>query len=593
MELPVCFGDPPPETAMSDGAPRLLRLRIDRYEPPLRLLLAPGAYRVGSASDNEIVLSERTVSRHHARIEVEADGSARIIDLGSSNGTRRNAAAVLGQAALSAGDRIAFGLLEGELDTVAADDARAAADARVSASESPAAAEPAANPALATLVPGGVARFGLECLPELLSCLRQGEGVAALASKLAQALADCAGALEFRVLALDGVGPALLYADAEVEGGRLLELQQPDLRLELRLPDGPERGEAELLKLALELLRMARTRPLPAKPSAPPMPVLPAPLPTPEPRDPLMRSLYTQAARVADSDLAVLILGESGTGKELFASYLHQASPRRERPLLALNCAALPRDLLELELFGIEDGVATGVKARPGLFEQADGGTLLLDEIGDLALDAQAKLLRTIQERSVLRIGARSPRPASARLVCATNADLQQRVADGSFRLDLYHRIAAWSVRLPPLRERGADLAALALHFLEQAAAQRGVRPAGISERALGLLRAHDWPGNVRELETEMRRAALFLGDGDLLDSGLLGENLRGRAPAPAPGTSLEAQLAEAERGMIRRALDASGGSVERAASLLEVSRASLYRRVQALGIEPRPGSRK
>ena len=571
---------------MSDHAPVLLRLVCERSEPPLRLLLSPGAYRVGSAPDNQIVLCERTVSRQHAEIIVATDGRARLRDLGSSNGTRHNGEALRGEASLAAGDRIGFGLLEALLEAVHWDDAYAAEGA-ASTTPGDTAKTTAFAPGQATLTPGELARFGVECLPALLAAVRQGHGVAAVAAKLAQALSDCAGALELRVLALDGLGPAVLYADREVEGGRLVHHQDAGLRLELRLPPGPERGEAALLALASELLQLAHSRPLPnaaAPPSMPPS----FEMPQPEPRDPVMRALYLQAARVADSDLAVLVQGESGTGKELFAKFLHQASPRCRRPMLALNCAALPRDLLELELFGIEDGVATGVKARPGLFEQADGGSLLLDEIGDLALEAQAKLLRAIQERQVLRIGARSPRPASARLICATNADLEQRVQEGSFRLDLYHRIAAWTVRLPPLRERSADLGGLALFFLERAAAERGVRPAGVSERALGLMRAYDWPGNVRELETEMRRAALFLGDGDLLDSALLGAALHQNQPLPPPGGSLEAQLAEAERGAIRRALEASGGSVERAAGLLGVSRASLYRRVQALGIEPR-----
>lgn len=575
---------------MTDDAPVLLRLVCERSVPPLRLLLSPGAYRVGSAPDNQVVLNERTVSRQHAEIIVDPDGRARLRDLGSSNGTRHNGAALQDERSLVAGDRIGFGLLEAQLEAVRWDDGFAAEGTESQAPAGPV-IERLVRPAQATLAPGGVARFGVECLPALLAALRQGAGVAAIAAKLAQALADCAGALEFRVLGLDGTGPALLYADREASGGRLLQHQSDGLRLELRLPPGPERGEEGLLALASELLEMARHRPLPSA-GQPPRMSHAAELPQPEPRDPAVRALYLQAARVADSDLAVLVQGESGTGKELFAKFLHQASPRREKPLLALNCAALPRDLLELELFGIEDGVATGVKARPGLFEQADGGSLMLDEIGDLALEAQAKLLRAIQERQVLRIGARSPRPASARLICATNADLQQRVQEGSFRLDLYHRIAAWTVRLPPLRERAADLAGLALYFLERAATERGVRAAGISERALGLMRAYQWPGNVRELETEMRRAALFLGEGDLLDSALLGEALHQSEPIPAPGGSLEAQLTETERGAIRRALKASHGNVERAAGMLGISRASLYRRVQALGIELRAESR-
>src|SRR5690606_15676403 len=245
--------------------------------------------------------------------------------------------------------------------------------------------------------------------------------------------------------------------------------------------------------------------------------------------------------------------------------------------------AALPADLLDAELFGIEAGVATGVSARPGRFELAHGGTLFLDEIGDMSLDTQARILRVLQEREVYRVGSHKARPADVRVVSATNRDLEAMVREGRFRLDLFHRIADWRAELPPLRQRAGDIANLAAQFLAQAMATRGLRSGGLSQGAVDLMLRYGWPGNVRELGREMARVALFLGEGEVLTSTLLKPEIQAGTGPVAEGDWLAAQLEREERRVIARALAACGGQVAEAAQRLGVSRSTLYRRIAQL----------
>jgi transcriptional regulator with PAS, ATPase and Fis domain len=299
---------------------------------------------------------------------------------------------------------------------------------------------------------------------------------------------------------------------------------------------------------------------------------------------PEVREVYARAARVAASRVSVLIRGESGTGKELLARYLHAASDRADAPLVTLNCAALPRDLLEAELFGVERGVATGVEARAGRFEAAHGGTLFLDEIGDMALETQARILRVLAEGEVYRVGGHQARPAQVRVISATNRDLDAMLADGRFRRDLYHRIADWVVDLPPLRARRADIPNLAAHFLAHAAAERGVHAAGISRAAITALEAHDWPGNVRQLEKEIGRAALFLEDGELLEASQLQPEINA-AVGERGGDTLKSVLERTEKAHVASVLAACSGDVPAAAERLGIGVSTLYRRLKALGI--------
>ena len=297
---------------------------------------------------------------------------------------------------------------------------------------------------------------------------------------------------------------------------------------------------------------------------------------------PAMRRVLEIVGRVAPRGVSVLVRGESGTGKELIARLLHLRS-RRTGALIALNCAAIPEALLESELFGIEGGVATGVQARPGKFELADGGTLFLDEIGDMDGGLQAKLLRVLQEREVVRLGGRRPIPVDVRLVAATHRDLEKMVREGTFREDLYYRLKGVEVELPPLRERRADIPHLVRHFLEEFCRREDIPPPTFRADALALLMSYGYPGNVRELQNLVEGAASLAEDEievDLVRS-LLGaagpsEAAAGERPATA-GESLD--LASLEHRHIERVLEMAGGNKSEAAKLLGIDRKTLQRK--------------
>ncbi len=287
---------------------------------------------------------------------------------------------------------------------------------------------------------------------------------------------------------------------------------------------------------------------------------------------PAMTELRAQLDRVAASHATVMITGESGTGKELVASYLHKGSPRADRPMLCLNCAALSANLLESELFGHERGAFTGAdRARKGRFELADGGTLLLDEISEMALPLQAKLLRVLQEGEFERVGSSVTRHADVRVLATTNRDLDAAVSRKQFRADLYYRLNVLPVRVPPLRERTEDIPELAEHFLEHAARQDGARAAmRIAPDAVQLLMDYSWPGNVRELENLCRRAAT-LGATDTIASELLQPWLHPTAPDSAGFGQLRdgRLLQDMERKLIERTLARFGGHRAKSAKAL------------------------
>jgi len=223
-----------------------------------------------------------------------------------------------------------------------------------------------------------------------------------------------------------------------------------------------------------------------------------------------MLEVYKQVGRVAAIPATVLIRGETGTGKELVANAIHQFSPRADKPMIAVNCAAIPESLLESELFGYEKGAFTGAqKTRMGHFERADGGTLFLDEIGDISLSTQVRLLRAIQERSIQRLGADEQRKIDVRIVAATHRDLEEMVRMKQFREDLYHRFSVTEIRLPPLRERRDDIPALTEHFIARFCEEYGCAPSGLEPGAMELLMKYDWPGNVRQLQNSLRKALL------------------------------------------------------------------------------------
>jgi DNA-binding NtrC family response regulator len=305
---------------------------------------------------------------------------------------------------------------------------------------------------------------------------------------------------------------------------------------------------------------------------------------------PALARVREQIAQVASTDSTVLIEGETGTGKELVARAIHDASARRDRPLVKLNCAALPRELVESELFGHEKGAFTGaLQQRRGRFELADGGTLFLDEVGELPLEAQAKLLRVLQEGEFERVGGARSLRVDVRLVAATNRNLHAEVQAGRFRADLFYRLDVFPIHLPPLRERRGDIAALVQHFAAQAARRLGRPLTGIAPGFIAQAAGHDWPGNVRELQNAVERALIVAGDG-MLDTLPLATAMQ-RPPAgaaPSPSNPVLRTLEAVERDHIRAVLAAARWQIEGdggAAQILGLNPSTLRGRLRKLGL--------
>jgi DNA-binding NtrC family response regulator len=300
-----------------------------------------------------------------------------------------------------------------------------------------------------------------------------------------------------------------------------------------------------------------------------------------------MMSVFKTLARTAESDATVLVLGESGTGKEMVARLLHNRSLRKKGPFVAINCAAIPENLLESELFGHEKGAFTGaIGRRLGRFERAQGGTLFLDEIGDMSLALQAKILRAIQEREVERVGGGSPVAVNVRIVAATNRDLHIAVREGKFREDLFYRLAVVSVQLPPLRTRGADVEQLALYFVAHYAREHARPVRAVAEDFFAVLRAHPWPGNVRQLRNAVERAVVMC-EGEVLHAQHLPPDVRSpESPPESVGTEEPlVTLEEMERRMIRRALRETANNLTTAAERLGIHRNTLRRKIAEYGL--------
>jgi two-component system response regulator AtoC len=303
--------------------------------------------------------------------------------------------------------------------------------------------------------------------------------------------------------------------------------------------------------------------------------------------DPGMLDVLETIQTVAPTSANVLIFGESGTGKELAARAIHKLSPRANRPFVSVSAGALPETLLESELFGFEKGAFTGaLLAKPGRFEMANGGTLFLDEVGDLTANVQVKLLRVLQERTFERLGGTRTIEVDVRIVAATNRDLQQLIADGEFREDLYYRLNVVPITLPPLRQRGGDIPRLVAHFLDKFNAGSKT----ISPDAMRLLTEYQWPGNIRELENTVERMVILSKGDEIGVDDLPGEvraGLRGPAPGEATFALPEegADLEEVELELVRQALDRSGGSAAKAAKLLGLTPKTLEARMKRLGL--------
>jgi len=575
--------------------------------------LCPGLNTIGSSSNNDIVLSVQGVSRHHATVALDGD-ALEVQDLHSKNGTLINGCAV-SSSPFAPGDELGIGPVALKLWAVDHDDAEIAIEC---ARPSIPLVSDGTSRLTATLASADAARGHdqLRFVASFFSGLTEPEagyepcllGLTDLLGARACAILMLPGGERTAVVAavgsLDGLPSNLdVYSGIEDEaaGQTIIRVRDCLAVIEKRgsvrfglvaigLPDtasnpGPLLGTLLRLIVHIEdsqpVIATARRRKTLVMPAG----IVPSSVPS-------VRALYEQIGLLHQGNLPVLILGESGVGKEHLARLVHDTSLRRERPFVAINCAAIPTDLLEAEMFGIGRGVATGVVSREGTFRLADGGTLFLDEIGDMSLTLQAKLLRSLQEREIVPLGC-APVRVDVRIVAATNIDLQRRLAEGDFRKDLYYRLAGYEIEVPPLRQRLADLPALIGHFVRVHSKATGKSIRGVSVRALRRLCAYPWPGNVRELENIVRRLVYACPDGQTIESGLLPPAVAD--PRPVEPTldelrrgsiSLPGHLKAIERQMIRQALGTSHGNQTAAAKLLGISRNGLAYRLKRLDLK-------
>jgi len=301
--------------------------------------------------------------------------------------------------------------------------------------------------------------------------------------------------------------------------------------------------------------------------------------------NPVMRGIMKNIEKAAPTDAAILISGESGTGKELVASFIHRKSVRRDRPLVKVNCAAIPDTLLESELFGHERGAFTdAVDEHAGKFELAHGGTIFLDEIADMSVKTQPKILRVLQEKTFERLGGNRIYNTDIRIISATNRDIRDLIERGLFREDLYYRLSVVTIELPPLRERREDLLPLVDHFIDKFNVQYGRSVRGVSEEVKSVFMKHDWPGNIRELKNCVERAVIF-SEGDTIETAHLGSQYRELGVGYAMNT-LDNLQESMNRAIISEALKMSGGNREQAAKLLNITRKTLYNRMKKLEME-------
>lgn len=567
-----------------------LRLLTEEPLPARQLYLEPGAYTVGSLPESDVPVPAKGVSRRHARLDVTADGFATLTDLGSRNGTFLNGHRIE-SAEVQPYTLFSFGSVNAELVPLEAAQSRDEIEERVAASESGATWIPAPfdrrGEASTSLEDRAAAAAGVVLGLLGSGALRRGEA----ALRLAREWLAMFPAQRLEWLDADEEGGELVLAASAYSAGlpttgqRLVFRAPSGMRLHL-WTDQPEALEKcrALFVLTLEALSLAGS-PRSIEREAQAVQVA-LDLPPPGSMDPATIEVYRQAGRVATGDLPLLIVGASGSGKETLARWIHARSPRSRRPLVTVNCAAASAEELAAVLFGSERAGAPAPQVVPGAFERARGGTILLDEIGELPAPIQARLLRVVEEHSLIRGGGEQPVKVDVRLLSATCHDLEDRVERGVFRTDLYYRLAAFALRLPPLSARRSDIAILGAHFFRREIARLGKRSSGITRSALAALVADEWRGNVRELENEITKAVLLLEDGEALDLRHLSERLRAEGRAdPAEALTLHGALRRAERQAFELALAAAAGDHNRAMAVLELPRRTYERKLRELGL--------
>ena len=580
--------------------------------------LEPGANEIGRAATATVALRDRSISQRHAIIEV-LDTKVLVRDLASKNGTFVNgtpAEAIEAQA----GDQIRFGRFAFRLETLDSGDAWLAVRA-------PDSADPTkVGKSVHTTVVTQTEATEIEThrirafVRDIADSTARGEHNATLATLTRELGATSAMVLEFegsseiRVLASTG--------SLEVPSSGLKEMlpsfsDQPGTsgdptyttgshsgasftvasrhtdgrRVALVVPGNwpSDSGGGWLISTTLSLICLGSQEATSVASGSRAMPNLVFPENHVRCPSRSMIRLYADLRLAADSDLPVLIEGETGVGKESIASILHCSSKRSRGPCLPINCAAIPPDLLEAELFGVSPGAATGVSPRIGKLETANGGTVLLDEIGEMKRELQVKLLRVLEQKSVEPVGG-SSRPLDIRIVASTNHDLRQEISTGRFRPDLYYRLAGFVLKVPALRHRKNDIPALVEHFFLAGSRETGKRVKGITYAALKALTERDWPGNVRELRHAVLRAVHATPDGEVIDSRRI-HQIETAAPSAAIAHTLfrgerELRLDELERAAIQEALRRTDGNQAAATHALGISRAALRRRIAKHGLE-------
>ena len=519
----------------------------------------------GRSRGATITLDSEKVSRMHARVRRTGD-VIEVEDLGSRNGTRVNGDKVEGPRRLSTGDEVTVGPILAVVG-VTSGLRRSSAIADVTAGEARLAAEVDRSVRYHRPVTVAMIRTASDAILDQVE----------RAIRPMDLIAEDAGDDYLVIL------PELGREDGEAAVQRLLDFARAaNVQATAATALCPDDGTTveTLIGVLRAGLRTGR------------VPRAPAPKGTPIVFDPAMQRAYTLVERIADTSMTVLILGETGVGKELVCEAIHQRSSRRDRPLIKLNCAALPESLLESELFGYERGAFTGAdKRKVGFFEAADGGTLFLDEIGDMPLPLQAKLLRVLERKVITRVGGTSEVATDARLIAATHRNLDADVRAGRFRQDLLFRIGGFTIAVPPLRDRPSEIIPLAEHFVRTAAAEQARIPPTLSDDARDALAGYDWPGNVRELRNALERALVLATD--TITAADLPERLHDAShrvrPPVASGADVRGQLAEVERAAIVAALDAESGNQTRAARRLGLSRRALIYKMEKYGLKPPP----
>jgi DNA-binding NtrC family response regulator/pSer/pThr/pTyr-binding forkhead associated (FHA) protein len=535
--------------------------------------LGAGTVVLGRASDCDVVVDVAGLSRRHIELEVLPDGGAVVTDLESTNGTRLNGSDIR-RAAVSGDFVLDLGAAVLRLRACSGAGSELAYRTTPSPENS---ADETTDPAPETRV--------LSLQRTLKQDLWQavGQPSPSLESVAAGLLSAWRRSLKAHALRLERLNGEVIAASgrSDAELRRIASSEDCVLFVDDRTAD--QAGLADLVKSLIPWLPE-----LSAETARPPAPL--ARFPGIWPGDPEFQRQLEALGRVATRQVGILLLGETGVGKDLLAQWIHACSPQASGPFVAINCAALPKDLLEAELFGVDAGAATGVSARPGVFEQADGGTLFLDEVGDMAADTHVRLLRAIEDGRIHRVGGREPLELRVRLISATNQDLEQAIEHGRFRRDLYHRIAAFETLIPPLRERREDIAELSIHFFNQALQEAEVTSPGLTRSALSTLEQWHWPGNIRELRQALVSAVALLRPGEALDRIHLPDRLASQRVEVDPSSrptfeSLAEAIARAERDAIRSAIADADGSPEAAWRRLGIGKTTFYKKLRDHGL--------